>query len=80
MKEKIKDVFIDRTELDLKNQEIGYLKDLCDSKDMVIAYQKDLLNIQGESLKRFRQIAEELNELKETMKKKRGRKNENSID
>lgn len=56
MKEKIKKVFIDTTDLDLAHQEIGYLKDLCDAKDNVIAYQKELMSIQGESLKSYRQI------------------------
>ena len=76
MKEKIKNVFLDRTDLDMANQEIGYLKDLCDAKDNVIAYQKELLNVQSESIKRYRLLEEELTELKDTIeKKKRGRKN-----
>ena len=58
MLEKIKDKFIDTTDLDLAHQEIGNLRDLCDAKDMVIGYQKQLLDIQGESLKHFRLIEE----------------------
>ena len=67
IKEKIKKVFIDTTDLDLANQEIGYLKDLCDSKDKTIAYQKELLNIQGESIKELRKINNEFEKLKEEM-------------
>lgn len=63
IKEKIKDVFIDTTDLDLAHQEIGYLRDLCDSKDMVIYYQKELLSTQAESIKHFRQIEEAYNQL-----------------
>ena len=40
IKERIRKTFIDTTDLDLAHQEIGYLKDLCDSKDQVISYQK----------------------------------------
>lgn len=71
IKRKIKEALIDTTDLDLANQEIGYLRDLCDSKDMTIAYQKQLLNVQGESLKQYRKLEEELNELKENLKKKK---------
>ena len=88
MKKKIKNVFLDRTDLEIAHHEIGYLRDLCDekdkiitSKDMTIAYQSELLNIQGESIKRYRLLEEELNELKKSLEtKKRGRKNENSIN
>lgn len=76
IKRKIKEALIDTTDLDLANQEIGYLRDLCDSKDMTIAYQKQLLNVQSESIKRYRLLEEELNELKKSLEpKKRGKKN-----
>lgn len=65
---KIKDTLFDNVDLEKANQEIGYLKDICDSKDLVISYQKELLNIQSESIKRFRKIEEELNNLKEEIK------------
>lgn len=65
---KIKDTLFDNVDLEKANQEIGYLKDICDNKDLVISYQKELLNIQGESIKRFRKIEEELNNLKEEIK------------
>lgn len=75
IKKKLKETFIDNTDLELAHQEIGYLKDLNDSKDNVIAYQRELLNIQGESIKRFRLLEEELNKLKESLEpKKRGKK------
>ena len=88
IRRKIKEALIDTTDLDLAHHEIGYLRDLCDakdkiitSKDMTIAYQSELLNIQGESIKRYRLLEEELNELKKSLEtKKRGRKNENSIN
>lgn len=67
LKRKIQEKLIDN-DLALAHQEIGYLKDLCDAKDNVIAYQKELLNIQSESLKRYRKLEEELNEIKEEMK------------
>ena len=63
IKERIRKTFIDTTDLDLAHQEIGYLKDLCDSKDQVISYQKELLNVQAESIKHFRQIEEAYNQL-----------------
>ena len=65
---KIKDIFIDTKDLDLAMQEIGYLKDLCDSKDQVIAYQKELINIQGESIKQYRKAFDEINNIKEEVK------------
>jgi hypothetical protein len=65
---KIKDTLFDNVDLEKANQEIGYLKDICDNKDLVISYQKELLNIQSESIKRFRKIEEELNNLKEEIK------------
>jgi hypothetical protein len=74
LRRKIQEKLIDN-DLALAQQEIGYLKDLCDAKDNVIAYQKELLNIQGESIKRFRLLEEELNHLKEEISKK-GKKNE----
>ena len=70
LKRKIQEKLIDN-DLALANQEIGYLKDLCDAKDNVIAYQKELLNIQSESIKRFRLVEEELKELKENIKSKK---------
>ena len=63
LRERIRKTFIDTTDLDLAHQEIGYLKDLCDSKDQVISYQKELLNVQAESIKHFRQIEEAYNQL-----------------
>lgn len=75
IKKKIKETFLDNTDLELANKEIGFLKDLNDAKDMTIAYQRELLNIQGESIKRFRLLEEELNELKKSLEtKKRGKK------
>lgn len=74
LRRKIEEKLIDN-DLALAQQEIGYLKDLCDAKDNVIAYQKELLNIQGESIKRFRLLEEELKQLKEEISKK-GKKNE----
>lgn len=74
LKRKIQEKLIDN-DIELAHQEIGYLKDLCDAKDNVIAYQKELLNIQSESLKRFRLLEEELNQLKEEISKK-GKRNE----
>lgn len=65
---KIKDTLFDNVDLEKANLEIGYLKDICDNKDLVIVYQKELLNIQSESIKRFRKIEEELNNLKEEIK------------
>lgn len=65
---KIKDTLFDNVDLEKANQEIGYLKEICDNKDLVISYQKELLNIQSESIKRFRKIEEELNNLKEEIK------------
>lgn len=75
IKRKLKEALIDTTDLDLANQEIGYLRDLCDSKDMTIAYQKQLLNVQSESIKQYRKLEEEFNELKKSLEtKKRGKK------
>lgn len=74
IRKKVKETLFDNTDLELAHQEIGYLKDLCDMKDNVIAYQKELLNIQSESIKRFRQIEEELNELRETLETKESKK------
>lgn len=75
IRKKINEIFIDNTDLEIAHHEIGYLRDLCDakdkiitSKDMTIAYQSELLNIQGESIKRYRLLEEELNGLKEEMK------------
>lgn len=70
LKRKIQEKLIDN-DLSLAHQEIGYLKDLCDAKDNVIAYQKELLTIQSESIKRFRLVEEELKELKENIKSKK---------
>lgn len=74
IRKKVKETLFDNTDLELAHQEIGYLKDLCDMKDNVIAYQKELLTIQSESIKRFRQIEEELNELRETLETKESKK------
>ena len=75
IRKKIKDTFLDTTDLDLAHKEIGYLKDLNDAKDMTIAYLKELLNIQSESIKRYRLLEEELNEIKKGLEK-RGKKND----
>lgn len=85
IKEKIRKTFIDTTDLDLAHQEIGYLKDLCDAKDNVIAYQKELMNIQSESLKdmrkqleKYEELKKEIDEIKENGKKgKKETKKEN---
>lgn len=71
IRKKIKDTFLDTTDLDLANQEIGYLKDLNDAKDMTIAYLKELLNIQSESIKRYRLLEDEFKELKEQVESKK---------
>ena len=71
IRKKIKDTFLDTTDLDLAHQEIGYLKDLNDAKDMTIAYLKELLNIQSESIKRYRLLEDEFKELKESLNKKK---------
>ena len=65
---KIKDIFIDTKDYEIAQHEIGHLRDLCDSKDMVIFYQKELLNVQGESLKRYRKELEELEKIKNELK------------
>ena len=67
IRERIRKTFIDTTDLDLAHQEIGYLKDLCDSKDDVIAYQKELMNIQGQTVKDMRQHIDKLEELKKDL-------------
>ena len=64
IKERIRKTFIDTTDLDLAHQEIGYLKDLCDAKDNVIAYQKELMQVQSESIKEMRNQLNNLEELK----------------
>lgn len=64
LKRKIKETLFDNTDLDMANKEIGYLKDLNDNKDNVIAYQRELLNIQGESIKEMRFQLTKLEELK----------------
>ena len=75
IRKKLKETFIDNTDLEIAHHEIGHLRDLCDAKDMVIYYQKELLNTQSESIKRFRLLEEELNKLKESLEtKKRGKK------
>lgn len=76
IKERIRKTFIDTTDLDLAHQEIGYLKDLCDAKDNVIAYQKELMNIQSESLKDMRKQLEKYEELKKEVEeiKENGKK------
>ena len=85
IKERIRKTFIDTTDLDMAHQEIGYLKDLCDAKDNVIAYQKELMNIQSESLKdmrkqleKYEELKKEIDEIKENGKKgKKETKKEN---
>ena len=82
IRERIRKTFIDTTDLDLANQEIGYLKDLYDKDQQIIAYQKELLNIQGENLKdlrfqltEFENIKREVEELKNARKTTRGKHN-----
>lgn len=76
IKERIRKTFIDTTDLDLAHQEIGYLKDLCDAKDNVIAYQKELMQIQSESIKDMRKQLEKYEELKKEVEeiKENGKK------
>ena len=64
IRERIRKTFIDTTDLDLAHQEIGYLKDLCDAKDNVIAYQKELMQVQSESIKEMRNQLNNYEELK----------------
>ena len=82
IRERIRKTFIDTTDLDLANQEIGYLKDLYDKDQQIIAYQKELLNIQGENLKdlrfqltEFENIKREVEELKNARENARGKHN-----
>lgn len=82
IRERIRKTFIDTTDLEMANKEIGYLKDLNDSKDQVISYQKELLNIQGESIKemrlqltRFEDLKKDLEELKNGTKVTRTKHN-----
>lgn len=83
IRERIRKTFIDTTDLDLAHQEIGYLKDLCDAKDNVIAYQKELMQVQSESIKEMRNqlnnyegLKKEHEELKKEVEElKNGREN-----
>lgn len=65
---KLKDIFIDTSEMDLLHHEIGHLRDLCDSKDMVIYYQKELLNVQAESIKEMRKQLTDLENIRKEVK------------
>ena len=65
IRKKINEIFMDNTDLEIAHHEIGYLRDLCDAKDNVIAYQKELMNIQSESLKSYRLIDEAYRKLLE---------------
>ena len=82
LKAKLKEIFIDNSDLDIANARIGDLMDLCDSKSQTIAYQKELLNIQGESIKELRRVNEELLKIKEEIindnKRNTSRKSTNS--
>ena len=83
IRERIRRTFIDTTDLDLAHQEIGYLKDLCDAKDNVIAYQKELMQVQSEAIKEsrceinnYKELAKEIEELKKEVEElKNGREN-----
>ena len=76
IRERIRKTFIDTTDLDLAHQEIGYLKDLCDAKDNVIAYQKELMQVQSESIKEMRNQLNNYEELKKEVEElKNGREN-----
>lgn len=82
IRERIRRTFIDTTDLDLAHQEIGYLKDLCDAKDNVIAYQKELMQVQSESIKEMRnqlnnyeELKKEVEELKNARENARGKHN-----
>ena len=76
IRERIRRTFIDTTDLDLAHQEIGYLKDLCDAKDNVIAYQKELMQVQSESIKEMRNQLNNYEELKKEVEElKNGREN-----
>ena len=82
IRERIRKTFIDTTDLDLAHQEIGYLKDLCDAKDNVIAYQKELMQVQSESIKEMRnqlnnyeELKKEVEELKNARENARGKHN-----
>lgn len=74
---KLRETFIDYSDLEKANLEIGYLKDLCDSKDKTIAYQRDVINIQGESIKELRRIEESFNKLKEEINNEKNTKRKN---
>lgn len=65
---KIKDIFIDTKDLDIANTELGHLREVCDLKDTIIYYQKELIAIQGESIKLYRKDLQALQELKEEIK------------
>lgn len=82
IRKKIKDTLFDNTDLEMANKEIGYLKDLYDKDQMVIGYQKELLNIQSESIKemrlqltRFEDLKKDLEELKNGTKVTRAKHN-----
>ena len=82
IRERIRKTFIDTTDLDLAHQEIGYLKDLCDAKDNVIDYQKELMQVQSESIKEMRnqlnnyeELKKEVEELKNARENARGKHN-----
>ena len=64
IRKKIKETLFDNTDLEMANKEIGYLKELYDKDQTIIGYQKELLNIQGESIKLMRVQLEKYEELK----------------
>lgn len=66
---KLREIFIDYSDLEKANQEIGYLKDLCDSKDKTIGYQAKLLEIQGESVKMQRKALEDYKKIEDSFNK-----------
>ena len=69
LKEKIKEIFYDDEELELLNTKIGALRDLCDSKDDVIVYQKKLIETQAETIKTQRLEIDKLRDLEKNMNK-----------
>ena len=75
---KLRETFIDYSDLEKANLEIGYLKDLCDSKDKTIAYQRDVINIQGEAIKELKRIERSFNKLKEEINNEKNTKRKNT--
>lgn len=74
---KLREIFIDYSDLEKAQMEIGHLKDLHDKQQDIIAYQKQLLNIQSESIKELRRIEESFNKLKEEVNNEKNTKRKN---